>query len=95
MDSTGIKFFGPPSQHFAARIACRVRGEWARQKHGEKRRSWRTLHIGIDAGTGEILAHELTVDDISDPAVAGNLVAKAGGRIRTVIADGAYDGEPT
>ncbi|MEO1603319.1 MAG: transposase, partial [Pseudomonadota bacterium] len=38
MDSIGIMFFGPPSQHFAARIACRVRREWARQKHGEKRR---------------------------------------------------------
>ncbi|MEO1582855.1 MAG: IS5 family transposase [Pseudomonadota bacterium] len=81
LDSTGLKFFGP--------------GEWTRQKHGEKRRSWRKLHIGIDAGTGEILAHALTADDISDPAMAGDLVAKAGGRIRTVIADGAYDGQPT
>ncbi|MEL6646069.1 MAG: transposase [Pseudomonadota bacterium] len=49
----------------------------------------------MDAGTGEILAHALTADDISDPAMAGDLVAKAGGRIRTVIADGAYDGQPT
>ena len=49
----------------------------------------------MDAGTGEILAHALTADDISDPAMAGDLVAKAGGRIRTVFADGAYDGEPT
>ncbi|MEO1422846.1 MAG: transposase [Pseudomonadota bacterium] len=95
LDSTGLKFFGPPSQHFAARISCRVRGEWARLKHGEKRHSWCKLHIGIDAGTGEILAHGLIADDISDPAVAGDLVAMAGGRIRTVIADGAYDGEPT
>ena len=28
-------FCGPPSQHFAARITCWVRGKWARQKHGK------------------------------------------------------------
>ncbi|MEL6646070.1 MAG: IS5 family transposase [Pseudomonadota bacterium] len=36
LDSTGLKFFGA--------------GEWARQKHGEKRRSWRKLHIPCPAG---------------------------------------------
>ncbi|MEM9814143.1 MAG: transposase, partial [Pseudomonadota bacterium] len=79
--SAGLKFFGP--------------GEWERKKHGEKRLSWRKVHIGVDARTGEILAHVLTDDDTSDQAVAGDLVASAGGRIRTVIADGANDGEPT
>ncbi|MEM6943021.1 MAG: IS5 family transposase [Pseudomonadota bacterium] len=81
LDSTALKFFGP--------------GAWARKKHGEKRRSWRKLHIGVDARTGEILAHVLTDEDTSDQAVAGELVASAGGRIQTVIADRACDGEPT
>lgn len=81
LDSTGLKFYGP--------------GEWARQKHGEKRRSWRKLHIAMDAGTGEILAHELTNDDTSDPEMVTPLLDNAGGQIRRVFADGAYDGQPT
>ena len=80
LDSTGLKFHGP--------------GEWDRLRHGEKRRAWRKLHLGVDAGTGEILAHELTDGDTSDAARAGPLVEGAGGRIRSVTADGAYDGVP-
>ncbi|MEM8575955.1 MAG: IS5 family transposase [Pseudomonadota bacterium] len=81
LDSTGLKFYGP--------------GEWARKKHGERRRDWRKLHVSVDAGTGEILSHVLTNSDTSDAAMAGPLVENAGGRIRSVIADGAYDGAPT
>ena len=80
LDSTGLAFHGP--------------GEWDRLKHGEKRRAWRKLHLAVDAGTGEILAFELTDSDTTDPVMAGPLVAAAGGRIRSVTADGAYDGVP-
>ncbi|MEO1459434.1 MAG: IS5 family transposase [Pseudomonadota bacterium] len=80
LDSTGLKFHGP--------------GEWDRLRHGETRRAWRKLHLAVDARTGEILAHVLTDSDTSDAAMAGPLVSGAGGRIRTVIADGAYDGAP-
>jgi hypothetical protein len=80
IDSTGLKFFGA--------------GEWARAKHGETRRSWRKLHLSVNPDDNEIIAHELTDDDTSDPAVIGELVANSGGSIRTVIADGAYDGTP-
>jgi hypothetical protein len=80
LDSTGLKFYGA--------------GEWARQKHGETRRSWRKLHISVDPATSEIVAHELTDDDTSDPAMAGPLVAGSGGNISRVFADGAYDGTP-
>ena len=72
LDSTGLKFYGP--------------GEWARKMHGEKRRSWRKLHIAMDAGTGEILAHELTNDDTSDNEMVTPLIENAGGRIRRVYA---------
>ena len=45
MDSTGLKLCGP--------------GEWLVEKHAAKvRRSWRKLHIGVDADTGEIIAAE-------------------------------------
>ncbi|MEM1431412.1 MAG: hypothetical protein AAGG09_18305 [Pseudomonadota bacterium] len=92
--ANGLKFFGP--------------GEWARAKHGEKRRDWRKVHISVDAGTGEILSHFLTNSDTSDAAMAGPLVETTGGRVRSVIApsrrlqaiaeraaDGAYDGALT
>jgi hypothetical protein len=42
-------------------------GEWLIEKHGTKtRRSGRKLHIGKDAETGEIVAAELTTNDVDD-----------------------------
>jgi hypothetical protein len=47
VDSTGLRLCGL--------------GEWLIEKHGtQRRRSWRKLHIGVDAETGQILASELT-----------------------------------
>ncbi|MFV0296405.1 MAG: IS5 family transposase [Hyphomicrobiaceae bacterium] len=80
IDSTGLKFFGA--------------GEWSRKKHGETRRSWRKMHISVNPDDNEIIASELTDDDTSDATMMGCLVANSGGNIRSVIADGAYDGEP-
>ena len=43
VDSTGLKLCGA--------------GEWLVEKHGTKtRRSWRKLHLGVDADTGQIVA---------------------------------------
>ncbi len=51
VDSTGLKLCGA--------------GEWLVEKHGAKvRRSWRKLHIGLDADTGQIVAAVLTTKDI-------------------------------
>jgi hypothetical protein len=80
IDSTGLKFFGA--------------GEWARAKHGETRCSWRKLHISANPESNEIIAYELTDDDTSDAAMIGDVVASSGGNIRSIIANGAYDGEP-
>lgn len=41
-----------------------------------------------------MLAHDLTGDDTSDLATSDDLVSNADGRLRTIIADGAYDGTP-
>jgi len=49
----------------------------------------------VNPDDNEIIAFELTDDDTSDAAMIGDLVAASGGNIRAVIADGAYDGEPT
>ncbi|UKJ76046.1 IS5 family transposase (plasmid) [Azospirillum brasilense] len=47
VDSTGLKLSGP--------------GEWRVEKHRSKtRRSRRKFHVGVDAGTGQIVAVELT-----------------------------------
>ena len=47
VDSTGLKLGGA--------------GEWLIEKHGQsRRRSWRKLHIGVDANSGEIVAVEVT-----------------------------------
>ena len=61
VDSTGLKLGGA--------------GEWLVEKHGtSRRRSWRKLHIGIDAGSGEILAIEPTDKDVDDAARTGALL---------------------
>src|SRR5215203_4895656 len=81
IDSTGLKVFGT--------------GEWQREKHGGKgHRTWRKLHLAIDPETGEILASELTTTEEGDAALVGPLLEQITGPISSVIADGAYDGEP-
>ena len=80
IDSTGLKLFG--------------RGEWDEEKHGRARRSWRKLHIAMDAGTGEIVACVLTDDAADDAGQVPALLGGLEGEIASVMADGAYDGEP-
>src|SRR5215204_3036640 len=58
VDSTGLKLCGP--------------GEWLIEKHGtRRRRSWKKLHIGVDADTGRIVASELTTRDVDDESQVG------------------------
>jgi hypothetical protein len=49
------------------------------------------LHIGIDAGSGEIVAIELTEKDVDDAARTGALLDQVGDPIASFMADGAYD----
>jgi len=50
-------------------------GEWLIEKHGTKtRRSWRTLHIGLNADTGQIVAAALTRKDVVDGSQVGPLL---------------------
>ena len=78
VDSTGLKLCGA--------------GEWLHEKHGTKtRRAWRTLHIGTDADTGEIVAATLTGSDASDASQVGPLLDQVGGPVASFTADGAYD----
>src|SRR3712207_6712962 len=80
IDSTGLKRFG--------------RGEWDEEKHGRARRSWRKIHIAVDADTGEIVACVLTGNGVDDAGEGPALLGQVEGEIAGVTADGAYDGEP-
>src|SRR5829696_2659386 len=80
VDSTGLKLCGP--------------GEWLVEKHGTKtRRSWRKLHLGRDADTGQIVAATLTTHDVDDGAQVGPLLDQVDGPIASLTGDGAYDQE--
>ena len=80
VDSTGLKLGGP--------------GEWLTEKHGTKiRRSWRKLHLGVDAATGEIAAAELTTNDVDDGSQVGSLLDRVEGAVASFTGDGAYDRE--
>ncbi len=44
-------------------------GEWLREKWGDgtkKRRGWIKLHLCVNADTGEVLAHDLTTEQVGD-----------------------------
>jgi hypothetical protein len=55
------------------------------------RRSWRKLHIGVDADTGRIVASELTTNDVDDGAQVGPLLDQIAGPVASFTGDGAYD----
>jgi hypothetical protein len=80
VDSTGLKLCGA--------------GEWLLEKHGTRtRRSWRKLHIGMDAETGQIVAAALTTNDVDDGAQVGSLLGQVSAPVASFTADGAYDQE--
>jgi hypothetical protein len=78
VDSTGLKLGGA--------------GEWLIEKHGtSRRRSWRKLHIGVDADSGEIVAVAVTRKEIDDAAMVDALLEQIADPIVSFTADGDYD----
>jgi hypothetical protein len=78
VDSTGLKLCGA--------------GEWLVEKHGTKRRrSWKKLHLGVDADTGQIVAAALTSKDVDDGIQIGPLLDQMAGPVASFTGDGAYD----
>jgi Transposase DDE domain len=70
-------------------------GEWLAAKCGERgRRTWRKLHLAIDPDGSEILASELATSEDGDASQVGPLLDRITAPIASVVADGAYDGEP-
>ena len=70
VDSTGLKLFG--------------QGEWNEERYGRNRRSWRKLHLAIDAGTGEIVANALTENDADDIGEVSGLLEQVDGEIASL-----------
>jgi hypothetical protein len=52
------------------------------------------LHLAVDPNSHEILASELTTNEIGDSSLVGPLLRQIPGSIASVLADGAYDREP-
>jgi hypothetical protein len=78
LDSTGLKLYGE--------------GEWKVRQHGySRRRTWRKLHLAIDADSHEIQAAMVTEAGVCDAEVVGDLLDQVRRPIRRVGADGAYD----
>jgi hypothetical protein len=78
VDSTGLKLCGA--------------GEWLVERHGtHARRSWRKLHLGVDAETGRIVAATLTDRDEDDASQVGPLLDQVEGPVASFTGDGAYD----
>lgn len=78
VDATGLKVYGE--------------GEWKVRTHGVgKRRTWRKLHLALNAKTGEILASVCTTSNVSDKEVLPNLLAQITGQVEQLTGDGGYD----
>ena len=78
LDSTGLKVYGE--------------GEWKVRKHGySKRRTWRKLHLAIDAETHEIQAVMVTEAKVDDAEMVKPLMEPIDQEVASAAADGAYD----
>jgi hypothetical protein len=78
IDSTGLKLYGE--------------GEWKARLYGpERRRSWRKLHLPVDADSQRIAAALVTEKEVIDSRVLPRLLGQIATPIGRVYADGAYD----
>jgi len=78
LDSTGLKVYGE--------------GEWKVRQHGySKRRTWRKIHLSLDADSGEIQAALLTEAGVHDAEAVPELLAQIERPLASAAGDGAYD----
>ena len=78
VDSTGLKVYGA--------------GEWKVGQHGAgRRRTWRKVHLAVDAAAKAVIGVEVTTTAWTDGEVLPGLLEQVEGPIGQVDADGAYD----
>jgi hypothetical protein len=76
--STGVKVYGE--------------GEWkVRQQGAGKRRTWRKVHLAVDANVKDVVAVEVTTEQWTDGEVFAGLLEQIEDLIAQIDADGAYD----
>ncbi|KVZ78549.1 transposase [Burkholderia ubonensis] len=83
VDSTGVKIDGE--------------GEWKVSQHGySKRRTWRKVHLALDANTSQVRAALMTHQDVADGDVLAELLEQipTDEGLDTVSGDGACDSKP-
>jgi len=78
VDSTGIKVHN--------------RDEWMREKY-KRRRGWIKIHFAVDVETKQVVAYEVTDEQVHDNKEFKDLVEKSceKAKVRRVLADKAYD----
>lgn len=77
-DASGLKVYGE--------------GEWKVRLHGaDKRRTWRKLHISMDASTHQIITALVTHKDVVDGRRLPRQLRQVEAPVERVYADGAYD----
>jgi hypothetical protein len=78
VDSPGAKVFGE--------------GEWKGRQHGYTyRRTWRTVPLGVEEASGEMVAAVVTTNNYSDSQLLPDLLAQVDEEIAQVSGDGGYD----
>lgn len=80
VDSSGVKVYGE--------------GEWKVRAHGvSKRRTWKKVHLGFDATTGDIVAASVTDNDVHDSEEFPGLLDQIPENVTIdqVSNDGGYD----
>jgi hypothetical protein len=87
------------TNHSTSSSTALVRRSMARTNGYQKRgirtsRRWRKLRLDVDADTHEVVAVELTPDDVGDVSELVDLLDQVATGVTSVTADGAYDGEP-
>jgi Transposase DDE domain len=78
VDSTGVKILGA--------------GEWRSEAYRQpKRRTWRKLHLSVNAASQEIVAESLSSKKRDDAEVVPEILAQIDSPVAKLYGDGAYD----
>lgn len=83
-DSTGVNVYSTSGWH---------QRKYSKDALYRKREQWKKIHVAIDLDSMEVLSVAYTDSNTNDCEVVGDMSEEIAGRVKTVIADGAYDTE--
>lgn len=71
---------------------------WHQRKYGvnakhRKREQWKKIHIAMDVNTMQIMSVEYTDSNVNDCEVVKDMCSRITDKVKSVMADGAYDTE--